>query len=247
MIEVDKKTDLHWDFIVKWLKSDSAEAPLLLSGSQENTISDIVSRIVKLTICESDGKEACGTCKKCRQKTAGRGEEVLYVSAEKATISIKQTREMLKSLRLAAWRDKRVVVLEDAHKLTLQAANSILKALEESTPSTRYILITKYPLRILSTIKSRCQHIHIKDYEMTDLEAGDENSFNVLQGLANAGKMSDEDIDKISVLLEKKLRNEGPSLKLKVAVLRLRDYYQIKSVGGNEKLAKEVLLGSLPD
>lgn len=255
MIEVnggEKKTDTHWDFIVKWLKSDSAEAPLLLSGSQEGVVSAVVDRIVKLAICESGGEEACGACKKCRKKNVGQGEEVLYVSADKTTISISQIREVLKLLTLTSWQDKRVVVLNNAHELTLQASNSMLKALEESTSSTRYILVTKYPLRVLKTIKSRCQHIHIRNNELAhsiikEREEVSTSENNVLRRLADAGSVKDEDIDKLSLLLEKKLKSEGPSLKLRVAAMRLRDYYHIKSVGGNEKLAKEVLLASLPD
>jgi DNA polymerase III delta prime subunit len=249
MIEEDKrKTDAHWDFIVKWLESNSAEAPLLLSGSQKDYVSAVIDKIVKLVICESGGVEACGTCKKCVQKSTGQGEEVLYVSTDKPTISIRQIREMLKSLTLTAWRDKRVVVIEDAHKLSLQASNSMLKALEESTLSTRYVLVTKYPLRMLNTIKSRCQHIHIRN-EMPVSRINEEAPVknNIMQLLNGAGNITDEDIDRFSLMLEEKLRSEGPSQKLKVAAMRLRDYYQIKSVRGNEKLAKEVLLASLPD
>lgn len=250
--ERGKKADKHWDFIVKWLKSDSAEAPLLLSGSQEDVVSAVVDRIVKLAICEAGNEKACGTCKMCRRKNVGQGEEVLLICADKATISISQIREVLKSLTLTSWRGKRVVVLNDAHKLTLQASNSMLKALEESTPSTRYILVTKYPLRILKTIKSRCLYIHIQNNELahSTIKEREEVSIsenNVLRRLADAGSVNDEDIDKLSLLLERKLKSEGPSLKLKVTAMRLRDYYHIKSVGGNEKLAKEVLLASLPD
>ncbi len=253
MTEVDggeKKTDVHWGFIVKWLKSDSAEAPLLLSGSQED-IASTVDRIVKLAICELGDEEACGKCKRCRRKNSGQGEEVLSIFADKATISIGQIRKVLKSLVLTSWRDKRIVVFNDAHKLTLQAGNSMLKALEESTPSTRYVLATKYPLRVLKTIRSRCQHLHLKNtgriYSDKTGEEANVTGYNVLRGLTDAKSVTDEYIDELPLLLERKLKESGPSAKLKMAVMRLRDYYQIKSMGGNDKLAKEVLLASLPD
>lgn len=60
---------------------------------------------------------------------------------------------------------KKLAIFHPADALNLQAANALLKTLEEPTPSTLFILITTHPQRLLSTLRSRC---HIIRYSTDD-------------------------------------------------------------------------------
>lgn len=78
-----------------------------------------------------------------------------------------------------AWR---VVIVDEANELNLNAANSLLKSLEEPPPRTVFLLISSAPGRLLATIRSRCRVLTLKPLGPTDLRAA------VAQALAAAGQ-----------------------------------------------------------
>lgn len=151
--------------------------------------------------------------------------EVVLIAAENPTISIKELRGVFYNMARTTWRSKRLVVIPAGERLSLPAGNSLLKALEESTAANRFLLTSTNPGRLLSTIRSRC----------------------LLVWLAStaAPEISDE-IGRLAADLSEQLSRHGPSQELRLAFRRLRDYYCIKSLRGNEKLAREVLFASLP-
>ncbi len=84
-------------------------------------------------------------------------DEVYRVSPEGRTIKLQQVRELLQVVRLkpfaAPWR---LVVIEEAEAMTPEAANALLKTLEEPPPSTYFLLLTSSPSSLLPTVLSRC-------------------------------------------------------------------------------------------
>jgi DNA polymerase-3 subunit delta' len=86
--------------------------------------------------------------------------QVLFVSVpeDKHEIGIPQVHEVIRALALSSDRP-RVVLIDDAHRMSDEAMNAILKTLEEPPPGTTLILVTHVPDRMLGTIRSRCQSI----------------------------------------------------------------------------------------
>lgn len=86
--------------------------------------------------------------------------EVQILSPEGNSLKIAQVRQLQKEIYLRPYQgEKKVYLLEDAEKMTEEAANSLLKILEEPPEYAIIILITSYPYSLLSTIRSRCQPI----------------------------------------------------------------------------------------
>jgi len=109
---------------------------------------------------ENDGLKSCGHCGSCRKMEAGTHPDFLLVSPEKGAIKIAQIRELIKKLSFAPYEaTTRVVLVEDVHSMRQEAANSLLKTLEEPPKNNILILTADSAGNILQTILSRCQTI----------------------------------------------------------------------------------------
>jgi DNA polymerase-3 subunit delta' len=110
-------------------------------------------------ICSNDG---CGTCVNCRAAKAGTHADVEVIRTEGLSIKIEEIRELLTrvawSPAMGGWR---VVVMEDADRLTESAANALLKAIEEPGNRTVWLLCAPTLHDVLPTIRSRCRHLQL--------------------------------------------------------------------------------------
>lgn len=75
------------------------------------------------------------------------------------TIGIDEIRELRKTVSIKPTEHKKLIVIAEADKLTQEAANSLLKLLEEPPDSTHFVLTTAKPNTLLPTIISRCQEV----------------------------------------------------------------------------------------
>lgn len=104
--------------------------------------------------------DACGSCSSCRKYSSGNHPDFLVISPEKGTIKIDRIREMVQSLSYPPYESRvRVVLLEDIHTMRSEAANSLLKTLEEPPENNLLILTAAASRDVLTTISSRCQVI----------------------------------------------------------------------------------------
>ncbi|MEK6201231.1 MAG: DNA polymerase III subunit delta' [Desulfobulbaceae bacterium] len=104
--------------------------------------------------------DACGHCSACRKYSSGNHPDFLVISPEKGTIKIDRIREMIQSLSYPPYESRvRVVLLEDIHTMRSEAANSLLKILEEPPENNLLILTAAASRDVLTTISSRCQVI----------------------------------------------------------------------------------------
>src|SRR4029077_229316 len=85
-------------------------------------------------LCERGG---CGECKSCHQVTAGTHADLLLVRPDGLSYGVRQTRDLvLKAAAAPVNGHWRIVLFEDADRCTEQAANALLKAIEEPSPRT---------------------------------------------------------------------------------------------------------------
>ena len=105
--------------------------------------------------------QGCGSCASCRKIFANGHPDLVVVEPEGKVlkyIKIAQIRELQKAVTSKPYEAReRVLLLTDAHAMTEEAANALLKTLEEPTVGTRLILTTNQPHLLLTTIRSRCQ------------------------------------------------------------------------------------------
>ncbi len=110
--------------------------------------------------CRESSDDFCGLCPSCRKIAAGMHPDVITIEPEKSVIRIDQVRAVQDDLALHAMSAvKRVVIIEQADRLHVSAANALLKTLEEPPDDTLIILVARSVAAMLPTILSRCQRI----------------------------------------------------------------------------------------
>jgi DNA polymerase III subunit delta' len=111
-------------------------------------------------LCPDNG---CGTCPSCRQVAAGTHADLLLIKPDGLSYGVRQTRELvLKAAASPVYGGWRVVLFEDADRLTEQAANALLKAIEEPPPRTIWLLCSPSAADLPTTIRSRCRLITLR-------------------------------------------------------------------------------------
>ena len=131
----------------------------LFTGPPGSGRSSAAVAFASALICSSDG---CGTCSDCRAAKAGTHADVEIIRTEGLSIKIEEIRELLTRVAWApAMGGWRVVVMEDADRLTESAANALLKAIEEPGNRTVWLLCAPTLHDVLPTIRSRCRHLQL--------------------------------------------------------------------------------------
>lgn len=116
----------------------------------------------------------CGQCASCKLYLAGSHPDLVLLQPEedKQQISVDQIRAANERLGMTSSRNGyRVTVIEPAHQMTIAAANSLLKTLEEPGDRSLIILVTAQPSALLPTIRSRCQQIGIPTPPLVEAQA----------------------------------------------------------------------------
>jgi len=106
--------------------------------------------------------EPCGECDSCKEIAAGSSLDVIEIDAA-SNRGIDQIRELREMVRYApAASRSKVVILDEAHMLTGEASNALLKTLEEPPERVIFVMATTQPEDLEDTIRSRSQHFHFR-------------------------------------------------------------------------------------
>lgn len=120
----------------------------------------LAERLMYRLLCQNpQGLEACGTCKSCHLLAAGTHPDNYVLEPEEADkpIKVDQVRDLVGFVvQTAQLAGRKVVLVEPAEAMNLNAANALLKSLEEPSGSTVILLVSHQPSRLLPTVKSRC-------------------------------------------------------------------------------------------
>ncbi|WP_156019420.1 DNA polymerase III subunit delta' [Streptococcus ruminantium] len=109
---------------------------------------------------EKDGILPCGHCRTCRLIAANEFSDVTIVSPQGNLIKTETVREIVKNFSRSGFEsDKQVFIIRDAEKMHANAANSLLKVIEEPQSAIHIFLLTNQEEAVLPTIKSRTQII----------------------------------------------------------------------------------------
>ena len=117
--------------------------------------------------CEFGG---CGECASCHQAAIGAHPDIVLTRTEKLSIGVDEVRDLVRRSALApAGRRWQIMVIEDADRLTDQAANALLKAIEEPNPRTAWLLCAPTVEDVLPTIRSRTRLIVLSTPSVPDV------------------------------------------------------------------------------
>ncbi len=151
-------------FLQAALRSQRLAHALLFHG-EERIGKLLTARVLAQAVnCEAvpplDSPDACGTCRSCHQIETGAHPDVTILTATSGKGETDQTREIESRFiyRPLIGRLK-VVILDNADLLRREAANALLKTIEEPPPDSLIILVSCRPEALLPTIRSRCQEI----------------------------------------------------------------------------------------
>ena len=134
-------------------------------------------------ICPNNG---CGTCNDCNSAKTHGHPDVEIIRTEGLSIKVEEVRELLTRVAWApsmgGWR---VVVMEDADRLTESAANALLKAIEEPGTRTVWLLCAPTLHDVLPTIRSRCRHLQLRTPSLEAVTNILINRDNIAPGMAD--------------------------------------------------------------
>lgn len=119
-------------------------------------------------LCEVD-PSGCGQCGSCLRVEKNQSEGLRIITPEKNQIKIEQSRDVLHFLNLQALTPYRVIIFDGAESLNAQAANALLKVLEEPPPKTVFILIAPTPRHVLTTLRSRSLKVNFHSLSHEEL------------------------------------------------------------------------------
>ena len=147
--------------------------PAYIFSGQRGVGKTTTARILaKALNCEKGPTpEPCNECRFCRDVTSGSSLDVMEIDAA-SNRGIDQIRELREMVRYASAGGRyRVVILDEAHQLTDEASNALLKTLEEPPERVLFILATTQPEDLPDTIRSRSQHFHFRSLAFQEIVA----------------------------------------------------------------------------
>jgi DNA polymerase-3 subunit gamma/tau len=138
-------------------------------GTGKTTVARIMARC--LNCINGPTATPCGICSSCTEITAGGAVDVIEIDAA-SNRGINEMRELRESVRFRPARDRyKVFIVDEAHQITNEAFNALLKTLEEPPEWAVFILCTTESHKIPTTIASRCQQFTFRSVDFTELMA----------------------------------------------------------------------------
>ena len=138
-------------------------------GTGKTTVARIMARC--LNCVNGPTATPCGVCSSCLEITAGGAVDVIEIDAA-SNRGINEMRELRESVRFRPARDRyKVFIVDEAHQITNEAFNALLKTLEEPPEWAVFILCTTETHKIPTTIASRCQQFTFRSVDFAELMA----------------------------------------------------------------------------
>ncbi|MFS0774466.1 DNA polymerase III subunit delta' [Neobacillus sp. 3P2-tot-E-2] len=137
----------------------------LLEGIRGTGKKEIALLITKAIFCDSllEGYKPCETCHNCRRINSGNHPDVHKVEPDGLSIKKQQIQDLQQEFsKKGVESSRKVYMISDADKMSVSAANSLLKFLEEPNSQTTAFLLSEQPQQLLPTILSRCQILSFK-------------------------------------------------------------------------------------
>lgn len=183
MSDTENSTSYQLTYLYPWLgsvwhqtfsahvQSDNFPHALLVAGINDIGKKDLAFYLAKGLLCQSPLPnqnsgltEPCHQCRSCQLFSAGNHPDMLHVTTpeDKKVIPVDEIRNVIQwSVLSSQLNGKKVILIEPAEAMNQNAANSLLKTLEEPVPDTIILMVSHKKQSLLPTIKSRCQCIDI--------------------------------------------------------------------------------------
>jgi DNA polymerase-3 subunit delta' len=126
----------------------------------------LVRRIAQLVLCTAGDAAPCGACSSCRRVESGEHPDLLRIAPKEESklqqITVDDIREACEQLVMTSYEGRgSVAVIHPADAMNPNAANSLLKTLEEPRPNLHIVLVTSRPSALPATVLSRCLRLKV--------------------------------------------------------------------------------------
>ena len=188
----------------------------LLVGQDEGEQLQVAKEYAKTWLCNSNENKPCETCKSCIQFDSYAHPDFEIIEPDGNSIKIEQARHLIdKMLEKPIESEKKIFIINEADKMTVQAQNCLLKILEEPPSYGIIILVSSNEHVFLNTIKSRCiklyggnerQNVGVNYVRQRLSEGRDSDEYKPIEQIINSiEKIEKIEINKLSkILLERK-------------------------------------------
>lgn len=172
-----------WEFLTGSVRQDRLAHAYLFAGPGQVGKMTLAKEWAKWQLCEQPkGDISCDQCRQCLAIERGQNPDLIILAprveekdgiTKTSEISIKETRELQRQLSLFPYSAKRkIAIIDEAAAMSGEAANAILKTLEEPSGHSLIILVSANWQAILPTIISRCQLIKFSLVPEAEIAAG---------------------------------------------------------------------------
>lgn len=138
-------------------------------GTGKTTLARIFAKAVNCEKRKENEFEPCNLCSSCLEITEGRSMDLIEIDAASHR-GIDEVRELRDGIKFVPTKSKyKVYIIDEAHQITKDAANALLKTLEEPPPFAIFILATTEVHKMIPTILSRCQRFEFKKLSVPEI------------------------------------------------------------------------------
>lgn len=191
--ELESVQPLAFKILTNSIRNNRISHAYLINGQQGTGKKTLANLFVMSMFCQDrNDVEPCFECLACKRVMSGNHPDVYWIEKDGNSIKNEQVDTLRKEFSYASNEsNRRIYVINDAETLTVNAANRLLKFLEEPVIETTAILLTSNVQSVIPTIRSRCQLLDLLPIDkesmqgkLIDLEI-DENNAHLLSALTN--------------------------------------------------------------
>ena len=135
---------------------------MLIAGAGGAGKMRLALELAQILNCETGGGP-CGECRQCSRIAASKHADVRVIGAPGQAVKIEEMRELQQDAALVPYEGRnRVFIIDGAERMTGEAANCLLKTLEEPPDNVYLLLLTQQPAALLPTVRSRCRLVELR-------------------------------------------------------------------------------------
>lgn len=167
-----KGQDKPIQILREYIKHSRLSGSYLFAGEDGIGKKLVAKTLAKALNCENETQDSCDRCASCLKIERGQYPDMHCLDTEASdSIKIEYIRQLQKDINLRPYAGrKKVFIIDDAHNLTPEAANALLKILEEPPEDSLIILISAKPALLFKTIISRCKMLRFCPLQRAKLE-----------------------------------------------------------------------------
>jgi DNA polymerase-3 subunit delta' len=181
-----KGQDKPLNLLKNYIEQGKLQGGFLFTGQEGVGKKLAAKQLAKQVNCLKQGLDTCDECVSCRKIENNQHPDVHIIELADAEIKIEYIRELQKEISFRPYEGKKkVFIIDNAHRLTGEAQNAILKILEEPPRDSLIILISDKPSLMFKTIISRCKIFRFFSLPRTELEGIFKNDYKLTDNLAH--------------------------------------------------------------